>query len=292
MRFNFLIYDIINKGDKMNGILLINKPAKMTSHDVVARLRKILHMKKIGHSGTLDPDATGVLLVMLGTACKALPYLEDKDKEYIATLELGKRTTTDDSFGETVETKEIIPIENFSELLQTFVGKQKQLPPMISSIRVNGKKLYEYARQNEMVERPLRDVEFYDIELLDEATMKFRVHCSSGTYIRSLCRDLAEKSDNLGCMSSLVRTKVGRFSLEDCYTLEDIEQGNYQLHRLNEAFKGYPQIEYSPIEDVYNGKTVRMMAKEDTVVIVHKEEVVAIYKRNHDNWFSCARGLW
>lgn len=276
----------------MNGILLINKPANMTSHDVIFRLRKILHKKKIGHSGTLDPDATGVLLVLVGNACKALPYLEDTDKEYIATLELGKRTSTDDSFGEVVETKDITPIENLSELLQSFVGKQKQLPPMVSSIRVNGKKLYEYARQNIEVERPLRDVEIYEIELLDEQQMKFRIACSSGTYIRSLCRDVAEKSGNLGCMSSLVRTKVGRFSLNETFTLEDIEQGNYKFYSLNEALSGYPILEYSPIKDIYNGKTVKIQHESDTLAIVDQGTIIAIYKRHHGEYFSCARGLW
>lgn len=276
----------------MNGILLIHKPAQMTSHDVIARLRRILHMKKIGHSGTLDPDATGVLLVLLGTACKALPYLEDTDKEYIATLALGNRTLTDDVFGEVLESSQIQPISDFESIAKSFIGKQKQLPPMVSSVRVNGKKLYEYARNHEEVERPLRDVEIYDIEVLDEDKMKFRIACSSGTYIRSLCRDIAEKSGNLGCMRSLIRTKVGRFTLEDCVTLEDVESGNFKIHTLNEAFINFPQVEYSPIEDIYHGKTVTIDHEQDTVAILDKGEIIAIYKRHHDHWFSCARGLW
>lgn len=276
----------------MDGILLINKPAGMTSHDVIFRLRKILHIKKIGHSGTLDPDATGVLLVLVGNACKALPYLEDTDKEYIATLKLGMRTFTEDIFGDVLETKSIQPIEDLNELLQSFVGKQKQLPPMISSIRVNGKKLYEYARQNIEVERPLRDVEIYDIELLNEEQLQFRVACSSGTYIRSLCRDIAEKSGNLGCMSSLVRTKVGRFELTSSFTLEDVEQGNYTLYSLNEALSGYPLLEYSPIKDVYNGKTVTITSDFDIIAMADQGNIIAIYKRHHGNYFSCARGLW
>ena len=142
---HLLKYVIIINGDDMDGILLIDKPAKMTSHDVVARLRSMLHIKKIGHSGTLDPDARGVLLVLVGKATKILPYLEDTDKEYIAEMELGKRTLSDDVFGEVLEIKEILPIHDLSALASSFVGKQKQLPPMISSVRVNGRKLYEYA---------------------------------------------------------------------------------------------------------------------------------------------------
>ena len=138
----------------MDGILLINKPYGMTSHDVVSKLRRILKTRKIGHSGTLDPQATGVLFVMVGKATKILPFLEDIDKEYIAEMKLGISTLSDDIFYPVLETKEIQPIEDFDALLQSFKGKQKQLPPMISSIKVNGKKLYEYARNNEEVERP------------------------------------------------------------------------------------------------------------------------------------------
>ena len=276
----------------MNGILLIHKEAGMTSHDVVSRLRKILKIKKIGHSGTLDPDATGVLLVLVNTACKALPYLEDTDKEYVATMELGKRTTTDDISGEVLETKAITPIQDFQALLQTFLGKQEQLPPMISSVRVNGKKLYEYARNHEEVERPKRTIHIHEIEMLDEEQLKFRVACSSGTYIRSLCVDIAEKSHNLGCMKSLIRTKVGRFHLKDCVTLEQVERGDFTLYPLFDALAHFPYVSYEPIQDVYHGKTIRLDCDKDEVIIVHEHQVVAIYKRHHGHWFSCARGLW
>lgn len=292
MKISGLFYGIIIYGDIMNGILLINKPPKMTSHDVVFRLRKILKTKKIGHSGTLDPDATGVLLVLVGKATKILPYLEDTDKEYIATMELGRSTSTDDAFGETLETKEITKINDFKTLIESFIGKQKQLPPMVSSIRVNGRKLYEYARNHEAVERPLRDIEIYNIEVLSEEKMEFRVACSSGTYIRSLCRDIALKSDNLGCMASLVRTKVGRFTLDDCVSLEDVEQGNFSMHSIQDALSGYTMIDYTPIEDIYHGKTVQIDSDADLIAIKDQEEIIAIYKHHHQKWYSCARGLW
>ena len=185
----------------------------MTSHDVVARLRRILHTTKIGHSGTLDPNATGVLLVLIGKACKALPFLEDTDKEYIATLQLGIQTISDDIWMEPLKKAPIQPITDFQSVLNSFRGVQKQVPPMISSVRVNGRKLYEYAREGIAVTRPEREVTIYDIEALDSQKLQFRVSCSSGTYVRSLCHDIAQKTGNLGCMSSLVRTKVGRFSL-------------------------------------------------------------------------------
>lgn len=264
----------------------------MTSHDVVARLRRILHMKKIGHSGTLDPDATGVLLVLVGTACKTLPFLEDTDKEYIATMRLGLRTLSDDITGEILKEKQIQPIDNLNEILQSFVGKQKQLPPMISSVRVNGRKLYEYARKGEAVERPLRDVEIYRIELLDEQALQFKVACSSGTYIRSLCVDIAKASGNLGCMETLIRTKVGRFCLEDARTLAQIEAGDISLFPIKQALSHYEMIAYEPIQEVMQGKKISLSTKNDTVAIIHDEDVVAIYRREENDRFRCVRGLW
>lgn len=279
-------------GDKMNGILPIYKEAGMTSHDVVARLRRILHMKKIGHSGTLDPDATGVLLVLLGNACKTLPFLEDTDKEYITSLKLGVRTFSDDHTGEILEEKEVTPIPDFDALLQSFVGKQKQLPPMVSSVRVNGRKLYEYARKNERVERPLRDIEIYEIEMLDEDALQFRVACSSGTYIRSLCVDIAKASGNLGCMESLIRTKVGRFTLADARTLKQIEEGEFSLFPIKEALSHYEMIAYEPILEVKQGKKIHLSTSKDEVAIIEGDEVIAIYKRVDDDLFRCVRGLW
>lgn len=276
----------------MDGILVIHKEAGMTSHDVVAQLRRILHIKKIGHSGTLDPQATGVLLVLVGKACKALPYLEDTDKEYIATMRLGERYDTDDIWGELQERKEVTPISDFQSILNEFKGDIKQYPPMVSSVRVNGRKLYEYARNHETVERPLRDVSIYDIEALHDENLEFRVACSSGTYIRSLCVDIAEKTGNLGCMSSLVRTKVGRFSLEDASTLDDVRNGNFKLHTLMELFDGYTKAAYEPIQDVFHGKKIRLKCDADEVMITHDEEIVAVYQRIENDVYRCARGLW
>lgn len=277
----------------MDGILLINKEENMTSHDVVNRLRKILHMKKIGHSGTLDPNATGVLLVMLGTATKVLPFLEDTDKEYVAEMVLGKRTLSDDVWGEVLEEKAVCEITDFHSVLNEFKGEIEQVPPMISSVRVNGRKLYEYARANEEVERPKRKVTIYDIEVLDEEKLQFRVSCSSGTYVRSLCHDIAEKTGNLGCMSSLVRTKVGRFSIDDCVTLEDVANGKVPLHSVTEILSHYPKVNYEPLADIYNGKHVRIDCEHDDILIMNPDqEAVAIYQRDHDDVFRSIRGLW
>lgn len=282
----------MNDGDDMDGILVIHKNAGMTSHDVVAQLRRILHIKKIGHSGTLDPQATGVLLVLVGKACKALPYLEDTDKEYVAEMRLGETRDTDDIWGEVTQTKSVIPITDFQGVLNCFQGKIKQYPPMVSSVKVNGRKLYEYARNHESVERPLRDATIYEIQALDEAKLKFRVSCSSGTYVRTLCVDIAKKTGNIGCMSSLVRTRVGRFTLDQALTLDEIKEGKLNLLPLKDVFAGYHQIPYEPIQDIYHGKKVMIDCDEDEVVIVHGDEVVAVYKRDEGNRFRCARGLW
>ncbi|MEG2684658.1 MAG: tRNA pseudouridine(55) synthase TruB [Erysipelotrichaceae bacterium] len=279
--------------EERSGILLINKEAGMTSHDVVAILRRLLHTKKIGHSGTLDPNATGVLLVLVNNATKVLPYLEDTDKEYVATLMLGKRTFTDDIWGDTLETKEITPINNLQEILNKYLGDIKQLPPMVSAVRVNGRKLYEYARANESVERPIRDVKIHQIQAIEgDDEYKFKVHCSSGTYIRTLCVDIAADTNNLGCMSSLVRTMVGRFSLEDCVSLADVEAGNYKLFSINDALAHYHTIKYEPMSDVYNGKRIKIDCKEDIVAIEDGDKIVAMYGRETTTTFKSLRGLW
>lgn len=276
----------------MNGILLIKKEAGMTSHDVVNKLRRILQIKKIGHTGTLDPQATGVLVVLVGNACKVLPYLEDVKKEYVASIELGKKTVSDDIWGEILEEKEIIPIKNFKELVESMTGEMMQIPPMISSIKVNGKKLYEYARNHQEIKVKPRPIEIYEMEVLDEEKMQFRCLCSAGTYVRSICRDLSYQSGNLGCMSELIRTKVGRFTLNECVSLKQVEEGNFKLLPIIEVLNHYPQVELDDPKDILNGKHLRFDLPYDEVLFTHDKEALAIYKRHHGNVFACERGLW
>lgn len=275
----------------MDGILLVKKEANMTSHDVVFKLRKILGTKKIGHTGTLDPNVTGLLVVLVGKACKVLPYLEDTDKEYVGSLVLGKMSTTEDIWGDLTEEKEITPIENFNEVLQSFQGQQKQLPPMISSIKVNGRKLYEYARNNEEVERPLRDVTFYKLESLDDRQYGFRVLCSSGTYMRSLCRDIGTKTNNLAIMSELERTRVGTFMVEQASTLDEIREGQYTLHTIAEALAYLPVVTNANLVDVRHGKTLKLDRNEPLIAIYDRDEVIAIYEKK-EHYYKMARGLW
>ena len=195
----------------MDGIILVNKPKGMTSHDVVNKLRKILHTKKVGHCGTLDPDASGVLVVCINKATKVLQFLTSENKEYITTLNLGTSTDTYDASGVVLEIKEYQSIDNdkIINCIKSFVGEQVQKPPMYSAIKVNGKKLYEYARAGEAVEIPERtiNIDYIDVLEIKNNLIKFKVGCSKGTYIRSLCFDIAAALGYPGHMQELVRTK-------------------------------------------------------------------------------------
>lgn len=210
----------------INGIINVYKEKGFTSHDVVAKLRGIVKQKKIGHTGTLDPDATGVLPVCLGSATKLCDMLTDKSKEYVTTMRLGFCTDTQDISGEVLSTKEIcVTKEEVEKTILSFVGKYDQIPPMYSALKVNGKKLYELAREGIEIERKARSIEIFEIEILGISLpdITMRVHCSKGTYIRTLCHDIGEK---LGCYATMVtleRTKVASFLLQNAYKLSEIE---------------------------------------------------------------------
>ena len=216
----------------MDGILIVNKEKGYTSHDVVGKLRKILGMKQIGHTGTLDPNATGVLPILIGKVTKASQYLMEHDKTYIATLKLGERTNTLDGEGEVVEKQTIeeslLNKDKIDAVLQTFLGKQEQIPPMYSAIKIKGKKLYEYAKQGKEIEREPRSIEIYEIKLKkvnkEKKEIIFEVHCSKGTYIRVLCEDIAKKIGTIGYMKELERTEVTPFTIKQALTLQQIEQ--------------------------------------------------------------------
>ncbi len=213
----------------MNGVININKPLGITSHDVVYRLRRILSVKKIGHTGTLDPDASGVLPMCIGRATKTADMLTAKDKQYIAEVTLGSRTDTLDKTGTVLETAEVdVCEEGIKSVIKKFIGDIEQIPPMYSAIKVNGKKLYELARKGEEIERKPRRVRIDNIEVFDinlpEKKLSILVDCSKGTYIRTLCDDIGKE---LGCfahMSGLIRTKSGRFDISESYTLEQVEE--------------------------------------------------------------------
>ena len=241
----------------MDGILIINKPKQCTSHDVVAKVKKICG-EKVGHTGTLDPMATGVLPLLLGQGTKLSKYLINHDKTYIATIQLGKKTDTLDSEGSILEERivdgKLLNKENVQRVLECQIGKQIQTPPIYSAIKVNGKKLYEYARKGVEVEIPKREIEIYNIELLDinekDKTIEFRVHCSKGTYIRTLCENIAEKLGTIGYMKELNRVQVGQFNLNQAITVEELEKNkenekflNQHLITVQNFFEKYPIVE-------------------------------------------------
>ena len=212
----------------MNGIINVYKEKGYTSHDVVAKLRGILKMKKIGHTGTLDPDAEGVLPVCLGKGTKLCDMLTDKNKTYRTVLVLGKKTYTQDISGEVIEEKEVpgdLQESQVREAVLSFVGDYDQIPPMYSALKVNGKKLYELARQGITVERKARRVKIFNIEIHDInlPRVEMTVECSKGTYIRTLCNDIGEKLNTGACMESLLRTRTGIFDIENAYRLHEIE---------------------------------------------------------------------
>lgn len=239
----------------INGIINIYKEAGFTSHDVVAKLRGIVKQKKIGHTGTLDPDATGVLPVCLGNATKLCDMLTDKSKEYEACMLLGITTDTQDMSGKVLTQNEVTCTEEEARAaVLSFVGGYEQIPPMYSAIKINGKKLYELARNGVEIERQPRHVEIPAIEIIECALpeIRFRVSCSKGTYIRALCADIGDK---LGCgaaMKSLVRTRVGTFYIEDAWKLSDVEkmvaEGKLLEHVVasDKVFLDYGKVNIKP----------------------------------------------
>lgn len=267
----------------MNGILLINKPIDFTSRDVVNKLSGILHTKKIGHTGTLDPIATGVLVICVGNTTKLCELLTSEYKEYIATIKLGIKTDTLDITGNVIEEKEFNVTENqIKEALNSFLGNSIQTTPIYSAVKVNGKKLYEYAREGKKVDLPKREINITNIELLSyhNDEISFKATVSKGTYIRALIDDICTKLNTVGTMSSLIRTKQGKFNLEDTYTLSDIESSNYKIISIEEALTELETIEIDDnlYNKVKNGSIINKNFNNDIACLKYQNKIVAIYK--------------
>ena len=269
----------------MDGILLVNKPKDMTSRDVVNILSKKFNLRSIGHTGTLDPIATGVLGIAMNKGLKIVDLLINDTKEYIATAKMGISTDTLDVTGNIINEEDNYQVtkEQLIEVLNSFVGKSIQEVPIYSALKVNGKRLYEYARGNKEVEIPKREIEIYEIELLElnKDEFKFRVIVTKGTYIRSLIRDIGNKLGIPCVMSDLIRTKQGNFRLEDSYTLEEVKNDNYQLISIKNALAGYKFIKVNSfIENkVLNGRILENRYEDEKIVFINEsDEVLAIYK--------------
>ncbi|MCM0626251.1 tRNA pseudouridine(55) synthase TruB [Lysinibacillus sp. OL1_EC] len=284
----------------MNGILPLWKERGMTSHDCVFKLRKILRTKKVGHTGTLDPGVEGVLPICIGQATRIAEYLTDAGKTYEAIISIGRTTTTEDAEGETVE--EDLTIKNFSreqllEVLASLTGVIEQTPPMFSAVKVNGKRLYEYARKGESVERPTRQVTIYDLELLDETaqyegqeiTFPVRIACSKGTYIRTLAVQIGEALGYPAHMKELVRTASGTFTQDNCFTLAQVaelmeaEQVASCILPVEYALADYPYIEITNAneKEIFNGQVLpadALLNSHDKIVYGINGKAVAVYQ--------------
>ena len=273
-----------------NGILIVNKPSGITSRDVVNIVGKTLNTKKVGHTGTLDPMATGVLVLCIGNALKVCELITANDKEYIAKVILGIETETLDTTSPIINTKKTnITKEEIEKVLNSFKGSYLQEVPKYSAVKINGKKLYEYAREGKEIELPKKMVTIYDIQLVSDITyyndttsFYIKTTVSKGTYIRSLIRDIGYKLNTYGCMDSLERTRQGIFNIDNSYTLEEIKNNNYKLLSIEESLPNIPlvQVDNKTLFKIKNGVKLKKFFDGDMAIIKDKNKVVAIYKND------------
>lgn len=277
-----------------SGILCVNKPAGMTSHDVVSRAKRCFACK-VGHTGTLDPQARGVLVLLVDKATKALPFLDISGKVYQAQCKLGVQYSTGDIWGEVIGEQAVPQLDRIhvEAVLSSFLGIYMQTPPMVSAKKIKGRKLYEYARQGVTIEREPTRQEIYSIELLaihpDE--FSFRVAVSSGTYVRSLCEDIAAALGTVGAMSALNREQVGQFTLADCCEIEALEP-TLALHPVLDFIR-LPQVDCTDfLERVQFGQRLELACDASQVLLVHQNQALAVYALEHDHVYKNVRGLW
>ena len=280
----------------MAEVLYVNKPSGISSFDVCFKLRKVLHTKKIGHTGTLDPNATGVMIVLFDKSTKANQFLVTDRKEYETRVLLGKETDTLDIDGKVLgEYKYEVPDENtLKKALNAFKGRSVQEVPITSAVSVDGKRLYQYQKEGKEVELPKREIEVFSIELLNiyEDGFSFLSRVSSGTYIRALVRDILSSLNLHGTVLSLKRTAVDDVRIEDCDELNDILEGNYHLHDLYDLIsKRYEVFEDFDEKDVLNGKKLLIESDQSRLLMAKNHEALAIYEKDGDLYRSL-RGLW
>lgn len=266
----------------MHGIIIVNKPKGITSRDVVNEVSHIFKTKKVGHTGTLDPLATGVLVITIGKYTKLNELLTSTYKEYIATMQLGVKTDTYDIEGKVIDTKNVdLKEQDIIDVINSFKGKYNQTVPIYSSVKVKGKKLYEYARNNEEVVLPSREIDIKDIEIIsiNDNIVTFKTTVSKGTYIRSLINDIGLKLNNYAIMTDLKRTKQGQFNIEDSYTIEDIKNGNYQLINPLDCINiNKVEVDEYLYNKIKNGSILENRYEEDSVMFFKDNELIAIYE--------------
>ena len=280
----------------MDAVILLNKPAGMTSFDAVAKCRRIFHERKIGHTGTLDPEASGLMIILLGKYTKLLPYCVKNHKAYQATLKLGEMTDTEDIWGTIIDTKtpSIHTEAEIDNAVQSLTGDILQVPPMYSALKKDGKKLYEYARQGIEIEREARPVHIstLEVEKIDETNYRMNAVVSSGTYIRTLITDFGKQLDELAIMSSLIRTKIEHLSLKDACTFEDLESGVSFLSPIQVIDPTYKIVETDRVVDIKNGKRIKLDIREPQVIFTSNGELLAAYALQEDGLYHCLRGLF
>ena len=271
----------------MNGIIIVNKSKGYTSHDIVAKVKKITG-EKVGHTGTLDPLATGVLPLLIGEGTLCSKYLMNHDKTYTVLLKLGIKKSTGDEEGDIIQeenvNEKLLEDKEVKNVLESFLGEQEQIPPIYSAIKVNGKKLYEYARKGQKVEIEPRKIIIYDIKLLkidkESCEIQFEVSCSKGTYIRSLCEDIAKKMGTVGYMKELQRTRVGTFTIAQSILVEDLNEENVQKHiiTVEKLFKDFPNIELNArkLELFLNGVKLSFDLQDGIYKIYSNQQFIGI----------------
>lgn len=284
----------------MNGFIFFDKKEGITSQKADIELKKLFNTSKVGHVGTLDPFATGLLILGVNKATKGITFFDDFDKEYIATIKLGIETDSMDIDGKEISKKEVpyLSEDKIKEVLNSFLGKSKQLPPMTSAIKINGTALYKLAHKGKEIDRPLREIEIYDIELLDYKNdeITFRALVSKGTYIRVLGSDIAKKLDTVGHLISLRRTKVGPFSVTEASKIEDISEISLKsTYEVLSRFSATISFDDKTIKDIKDGKIKILEGSypSDKLLVVDSlHNVIAMYKKTKNNKYEFTRGLF
>ena len=282
----------------MDGIILIDKIKDITSYDVVRKIKNHFHIDKVGHCGTLDPFATGLLIICINQATKIMSFMQHDYKEYIAKVKLGSCTDSYDLTGNVISSSNIFLKEELEEVLKSFLGKIVQTPPIYSSIQVKGKHLYEYARENKQVDIPTREVFIYDLKLLSlsDDTFEIYVKCSMGTYIRTLGVDIAKKLNNDAHLIELRRVSIGNVNVNKANTYQELLEGNINVYDIRDFldFKTINTNDVKILTRVYNGQDIILKHEvDDMLLIVDENKVVAVYKKSEkQGFYHCFRGLY